>query len=134
MGHGQDFKYKDALRSLFDTCKTVTGNVYVNDRPAATPGQMEEFIVVSLPGQMSSATYGSGFGNVRTYCTLESYVRLKKSGVEDVDRQSVMVGKLLSLFPISNGSITASRPRVVLKGADGLGFSAVLIRADLRIK
>ena len=75
MGYEQDFKYKDALKSLFDAAKTVSENVFTNDRPAAVPKQMDYFIVVSLPGLLSSMTYGSGFGNIRTYCTIEVYVR-----------------------------------------------------------
>lgn len=78
MGYEQDFKYKDALKSLFDAAKTVSENVFTNDRPAAVPKQMDNFIVVSLPGLLSSMTYGSGFGNIRTYCTIEVYVRQKK--------------------------------------------------------
>ena len=71
MGYEQDFKYKDALKSLFDAAKTVSENVFTNDRPAAVPKQMDNFIVVSLPGLLSSMTYGSGFGNIRTYCTMK---------------------------------------------------------------
>ena len=33
MGYEQDFKYKDALKSLFDAAKTVSENVFTNDRP-----------------------------------------------------------------------------------------------------
>ena len=95
---------------------------------------MDNFIVVSLPGQLTSSTYGCGFGNVQTYCTVEVYVRLKKSGVEDLNVMDALVGKVLSLFPISDSVITVSNPKLTLKGNDGLGFSATLIRADLVIK
>ena len=44
MGYEQDFKYKDALKSLFDAAKTVSENVFTNDRPAAVPKQMDNFI------------------------------------------------------------------------------------------
>ena len=53
---------KDALKSLFDAAKTVSENVFTNDRPAAVPKQMDNFIVVSLPGLLSSMTYGSELG------------------------------------------------------------------------
>lgn len=134
MGYEQDFKYKDALKSLFDAAKTVSENVFTNDRPAAVPKQMDNFIVVSLPGLLSSMTYGSGFGNIRTYCTIEIYVRQKKGGSEDLGKMDSLVGKVLSLFPISDKAITAFNPKLTLKGSDGLGFSATLIRADLVIK
>lgn len=134
MGYEQDFKYKDALKSLFDAAKTVSENVFTNDRPAAVPKQMDNFIVVSLPGLLSSMTYGSGFGNIRTYCTIEVYVRQKKGGAEDLEQMDTIVGDFLSLFPISDNFISASNPKLALKGNDGLGFSATLIRADLVIK
>ena len=134
MVYEQDFKYKDALKSLFDTAKTVSENVFTNDRPAAVSKQMDNFIVVSLPGLLSSMTYGSGFGNIRTYCTIEVYVRQKKGGAEDLEQMDTIVGDFLSLFPISDNLISASNPKMTLKGNDGLGFSATLIRTDLVIK
>lgn len=134
MGYEQDFKYKDALKSLFDMAKTVSDNVFTNDRPAAVPKQMDYFIVVSLPGLLSSMTYGSGFGNIRTYCTIEVYVRQKKGGAEDLEQMDTIVGDILSLFPISDNFISVSNPKLTLKGNDGLGFSATLIRTDLVIK
>lgn len=134
MGYEQDFKYKDALKSLFDAAKTVSENVFTNDRPAAVPKQMDNFIVVSLPGLLSSMAYGSGFGNIRTYCTIEVYVRQKKGSAEDLEQMDTIVGDILSLFPISDNFISASNPKLTLKGNDGLGFSATLIRTDLVIK
>lgn len=134
MGYEQDFKYKDALRSLFDAARAVSENVFMNDRPEAVAKQMNDFIVVSLPGLLSAMTYGSGFGNIRTYCTFEVYVRRKKGGSEDLERMDTVVGEILSLFPISDDCIIASTPKLTLKGSDGLGFSATLIRADLVIK
>lgn len=134
MGYEQDFKYKDALKSLFDAARSVSENVFMNDRPEAVAKQMNDFIVVSLPGLLSAMTYGSGFGNIRTYCTFEVYVRRKKGGSEDLERMDTVVGEILSLFPISDDCIIASTPKLTLKGSDGLGFSATLIRADLVIK
>ena len=134
MGYEQDFKYKDALKSLFDAAKAVSENVFTNDRPEAVARQMNDFIVVSLPGLLSSMTYGSGFGNIRTYCTIEVYVRRKKGGAEDLEQMDAIVGDILSLFPISDNYIIASSPKLTLKGNDGLGFSATLLRADLVIK
>ena len=40
MGYEQDFKYKDALKSLFDATNTVSDSVFTNDRPAAVAKQM----------------------------------------------------------------------------------------------
>lgn len=134
MGYEQDFKYKDALESLFDAARAVSENVFTNDRPEAVAKQMNDFIVVSLPGLLSAMTYGCGFGNIRTYCTFEVYVRRKKGGSEDLERMDTIVGEILSLFPISDDCIIASTPKLTLKGSDGLGFSATLIRADLVIK
>lgn len=134
MGYEQDFKFKLALKSLYDSAKSISDKVFVANRPSAVPNQMKEFIVVALPEQIKPMVYGGGFGNVETYCTIEAYVRLKKSGAEDVDKMEAIINKITSLFPISNEVMTASRPSVMLRGSDGLGFSAALIRAAITIK
>lgn len=134
MSYEVDLKFEEALKSLYDAGKSVCENVFTGDRPAAVPKQMEEFIVVSIPGTLESTVCGGGYGNVPSYCDIEIYVRLKKTGIEDVSKMENTCRKILELFPISDNTITATRPRITLKGNDGLGFSATLIRANLLIK
>lgn len=134
MSYEVDLRFEEALRSLYDAGKSVCENVFTGDRPSAVPKQMDDFIVVSIPGTLESTVFGGGYGNVPSYCDIEVYVRLKKNGMEDVSKMGDVCRSILKMFPISDDTITASRPRMMLKGNDGLGFSAALIRADLLIK
>lgn len=116
MSYEVDLKFEEALKSLYDVGKSVCENVFTGDRPAAVPKQMEEFIVVSIPGTLESTVCGGGYGNVPSYCDIEIYVRLKKTGIEDVSKMENTCRKILELFPISDNTITATRPRITLKG------------------
>lgn len=134
MAYTDDFNVSGALRSLYDRARTVSKNVFTGERPQATPEQMNEFLVVSIPSRLESSTYGGGYGATQAYCNIEAYVKLRKGGVEDITKVSKMLDQLLSMFPIDDGLITASRPKILLRGNDGLGFSSVLVRAELVIK
>lgn len=134
MSYREDFKLKDALQSLYGLGKLVSNHVFTGSRPQATPEQMKDFVVVSIPARLESSTYGGGFGGTSGYCNIEIYVKLKKSGVEDVNKSSEMTGELLDMFPYSDEFVQIARPQIMLRGNDGLGFGATLIRAELLIK
>ena len=134
MSYREDFKVRDALQSLYGLGKLISDHVFTGNRPQATPEQMKDFVVVSIPSRMEASTYGGGYGVTSGYCNIEVYAKLKKSGLEDVNKMDEMVGEMLDIFPYKDGIIQLSRPQVMLRGNDGLGFSAVLIRAELVIK
>jgi hypothetical protein len=95
---------------------------------------MADFVVVSIPSRIAPSACGSGFGMMRGYCNIEIYVKLKKSGMEDVNKMAVMIDEVLEAMPYQDQAVQVSRPQVMLRGNDGLGFSATLIRAELLIK
>lgn len=134
MSYKEDFKIKDALQSLYGLGKLVSDYVFTGNRPQATPEQMKDFVVVSIPTRLESSTYGGGYGVTSGYCNLEIYVKLKKSGMEDVDKMASMIEDVLEMFPYSDEHVQFSRPQIMLRGNDGLGFSATLVRAELLIK
>ena len=134
MSYKEDFKVKDALQSLYGLGKLISDHVFTGNRPQATPEQMKDFVVVSIPSRLETSTYGSGYGATFGYCNIEIYIKLKKSGLEDVNKMDEMVGEMLGIFPYKDETIQLSRPQVMLRGNDGLGFSATLIRAELLIK
>lgn len=134
MAYTEDFNISGALGSLYNSAKTVSQNVFTGGRPTATPEQMTDFVVVSIPSRMESSTFGGGYGVTPSYCNIEVYVKLRKGGVENLTKLDSMLKQILDLFPINNEMILASRPTVMLRGNDGLGFSAVLVRAELIIK
>lgn len=134
MSYREDFKVKGALQSLYGLGKLISEHVFTGNRPQATPEQMTDFVVVSIPSRMESSTYGGGYGVQSSFCNIEIYTKLKKSGMEDVNKLDSMVGDVLDLMPYQDNVILLSRPQVMLRGNDGLGFSAVLVRAELLIK
>ena len=134
MSYREDFKVRDALQSLYGLGKLVSDYVFTGNRPQATPEQMKEFVVVSIPSRLESLTCGGGYGVTSGYCNIEVYVRLKKSGMEDVAKMDEMVGDLLDMLPYQDEFILLTKPKVMLRGSDGLGFGAVLIRTELVIK
>lgn len=134
MSYREDFKVKDALQSLYGLGKLISDYVFTGNRPQATPEQMTEFVVVSIPGRLESSTYGGGYGVTSGYCNIEVYVKLKKSGMEDVSKMDEMLGDLLDIMPYNDDIVQLLRPQIMLRGNDGLGFSAVLVRTELKIK
>lgn len=134
MSYREDFKVKDALQSLYGLGKLISDYVFTGNRPQATPEQMKEFVVVSIPSRLESSTYGGGYGVTSGYCNIEIYVKLKKNGMEDANKMDDMVGDMLDMIPYHDNIIQLSQPKIMLKGNDGLGFSAVLVRAELVIR
>ena len=134
MGYREDFNVTDALHSAYEIGKLLSDYVFTGDRPQAVPENMKDFVVVSIPTRMESLTYGGGYGLTSGYCNFEIYVRHKKGGVEDLKRINQLIGELLDTLPYSDANIQLARPTIVLRGSDGLGFSAVLVRAELVIK
>ena len=134
MSYQEEFKIRDVLHSLYEIGKLISDYVFTGNRPQATCEQMSDFVVVSVPSRMESSTYGGGYGLKPSYCNIEIYVKQKKSGVEDVNKMDAMVSEVLSILPYSDERVQLTRPVVALRGSDGLGFSAVLIRTELLIK
>ena len=134
MSYKEDFKVKDALQSLYGLGKLTSDYVFTGSRPQATPEQMKDFVMVSVPTRLSSSTFGGGYGVTSGYCNIEIYVKLKKSGMEDVNKMSAMIDEILEAMPYQDQAVLVTRPQVMLRGNDGLGFSATLIRAELLIK
>lgn len=134
MSYIEDFNVGKVLQSLYGLGAQICNNVYTGNRPQATPEQMKEFIVVSVPGRLESSTYGGGYGTTQTYCNVEVFVKLKKSGHEDLVKLDNLLGSLISRFPYKDDIIQLTNPKIMLRGNDGLGFSAALVRTELLVK
>ena len=134
MSYREDFKLTEALNSAYEIGKLISDHVFTGNRPQAIPEAMKDFVVVSIPSRMESSTYGGGYGMTSGYCNFEIYVRQKKGGMEDLKKLNTMLGELLDAFPYSDTRMQLARPIVALRGNDGLGFSAALVRAELVIK
>ena len=134
MSYKNDYNIGDVMQSLYGLGEQISKNVFTGNRPQATPEQMSDFVVVSIPSRLESSTYGGGYGVMPSYCNIEIYVKLRKSGQENLKKINEMLNSLLGKIPFSDEVIQLSRPIVMLRGNDGLGFSAVLVRADLILK
>ena len=104
MSYKEDFKVKDALQSLYGLGKLTSDYVFTGSRPQATPEQMKDFVVVSIPTRIEPSTCGSGYGMMKGYCNIEIYVKLKKSGMEDVNKMAAMIDEILEAMQDMLGS------------------------------
>lgn len=68
------------------------------------------------------------------YCNIEIFVKLKAKGMENQPKMSKMLDSLLEALPYNDAVVQVSKPVVALRGSDGLGFSAVLVRTEIFIK
>ena len=89
MSYIEDFNVGKVLQSIYGLGAQICNNVYTGNRPQATPEQMKEFIVVSVPGRLESSTYGGGYGATQTYCNVEVFVKLKKNGNKDAEKMGL---------------------------------------------
>lgn len=134
MSYTTDYDIKKIMQSLYGLGKQISSHVYTGNRPQAITEQVSDFVIVSISNRLSSTTYGGGYGVVPSMCNIEIFVKLKKSGAENIDKLNTMLNSLLSNFPYSDSTLQLARPTVMLRGNDGLGFSAVLVRAELLVK
>lgn len=134
MSYKKDFNISDAMKSVYGLGKLVSDNVFTGNRPQAMPEQMQDFVVVSIPNRLESSTYGGGYGVTSGYCNIEIFVKLKAKGMENQPKISKMLDNLLDALPYTDNVVQVSKPTVALRGSDGLGFSAVLVRTEIIIK
>ena len=125
---GKLFRIGETLEMLDSAVSGLGIRVFPTSRPKSVPGGMDEFAVVSLPVSVINMTHGTrdAYGLTSSTCRVEIFVRDKKL-VENVKKLDV-----IDLFPISRNGIVASRPSVVMGGADGYGFHVVVIQANIQ--
>lgn len=123
------FRRKDILKKLTEIFGDVSRNVFVTSRPSASEDTMKDFIVVSLPiGIYDRHAYQD------TYCRIEVFVRNRKNGMEATDALDTMQQAVIDKFPLSNELFSATTPRLLPGGDDGLGFHCLIIQAKMTIK
>ena len=54
MSYENDLDFEKPMKSLFDIGKKISDNVYTGNRPTATKSQMDDFVVVSIGGNLES--------------------------------------------------------------------------------
>lgn len=122
------FHTASALRALYDLAKGVCEEVYVEERPLATPEQMKEFIVIGLPvGLKNHGPYQTGIAR------FEIFVRNKAKSQPNVIRLDALLNKLVALFPMENERILMKDPYLALKGQDNVGFSIWNVQCEVLV-
>ncbi|EJW95615.1 hypothetical protein EVA_16297 [gut metagenome] len=89
---------------------------------------MGELIVVSIPGEIDEQ-----YAWQRCYLNVELMVRNKAKGLADMTKLEGMLNAVNEIFPMVTKRFSATSPRLLLKGDDGLGFTRWMIRARLVI-
>lgn len=114
---------------LEDVCANVTdvsSNVFPEHRPSTTQKQMEDMVVVSLPVSWEDQNaYQS------TTMRFELMARNRANGVSYTKRLQEMTDILMEKFPLKGIRYSVTKPRVVMKGDDGLGFTVWFVQAKL---
>lgn len=114
---------------LEDVCANVTdvsSNVFPEHRPSTTQKQMEDMVVVSLPVSWEDQNaYQS------TTMRFELMARNRANGVSYTKRLQEMTDILMEKFPLKGIRYSVTKPRVVMKGDDGLGFTVWFVQARL---
>lgn len=120
--------------------KGVCDKTYYVDRPTSVDGQVNSYLVISLPSAIVNQELDprGGYRDYTTTLLLEVYVRDKMSASNpigiDLKTTDGKVEKITSLFPMDCEHCFVTRPEVVMQDNDDSGFHVTLIRARLRTK
>lgn len=128
MSHITKYYLSEVLKAICDTLKDVSKNVYPDHRPNGKGIQSSDLIVVSIPNELKDLNVQQS-GTVR----FDLAAKNKATGVADITKLQKLLDALAAKFPITEKRFTVTRPRVTLKGDDGLGFTIWSLQADLKI-
>lgn len=128
MAHVQRYYINEILKEVCQRMGDITGTVFPDHRPSAKNEQMKEMIVVSVPQELLDENAWQ-----RGVLRIELMVKDQSNGYTDMNRLNAMLNVAIGKFPIVTDRFSATRPRLLLKGSDGLGFTVWLIQAKLII-
>lgn len=126
MAHVTRYYISDILEEVCTSVTDVSGNVYPEHRPGAVQEQMEDMVVVSLPVSWNDQNAWQS-----TTMRFELMARNRANGVAYTRRLQEMTDTLMAKFPIKGERFSVTKPRVVMKGDDGLGFTVWFVQAKL---
>ena len=124
------FQRASILRELTELVAGIgDNNVFCHDRPTAKMPGMEKFVVVRLPQGVRSASAIHS----TSYCQIVVFAKDNDGGLEDTLTLEEMSDSVCELFPIVTPLFSATEPKLLNGGNDGLGFHALIIQAKLII-
>lgn len=122
------YRRKDILKQIVDTVSGIGEKTFVTDRPTAEQKAMKDFVVVRMP-RMSD----KGDTYQESYCQINVFARDRANGIENTVRLDEMQMAVLDKFPMVTDLFSATSPRIISDGEDGIGFHYLIIQAKLTI-
>lgn len=119
-----------------DIVKAVTGigkKTYLG-RPKLTDGELTNFVVVEPFTSLLGNIAGDEDVAVSCYGTLSVYCKAKSDGTLNINSQTDLTQKIMDLFPINTSHISATKPRILMRGDDGNGYQITQVTYKLRTK
>lgn len=126
MAHVTRYYISDILEDVCANVTDVSRNVFPEHRPSTTQKQMEDMVVVSLP-----VLWDDQNAYQSTTMRFELMARNRANGVSYTKRLQEMTDILMEKFPLKGVRYSVTKPRVVMKGDDGLGFTVWFVQARL---
>ena len=115
------------LDGVIKRIKPICKNVYLK-RPSALPNQVKEMVVVSLP-----ANFDDKYVCQTSTLRIEIITKNKGGDVPNIHGCEKLSNSITSLFPIVDPRYSITKPIVVLKGSDTLGFTIWAIQAKIMV-
>ena len=128
MAHIQKYYIAEVLQKVCEAVYGISDHVFSEHRPSATGEQMNDFIVVSLPVSIEDQN-----SYQKTTLRIELAAKDKANGISDTLKLQSMLDALMAKFPIVESRFSVTSPNLVLKGADGLGFTLWNVQAKLLV-
>lgn len=126
MAHIQKYYISDILKDICNRMGDVTGAVFPDHRPSAKNEQMSELMVISIPSVLEEQNAWQ-----KGLLRIELMVHDKKGGYADISRLDEMLKAVTEKFPIVSPRFSVTKPRLIMRGSDGLGFTIWNVQAKL---
>lgn len=130
----------DILEVMYETARTVSKRVELQERPSSTDTSSTDFIVVELPSAISDMEEAQDgeYGYYVTTGQFTVFVKDKKSAKNpnaiSVKTLSRIVSELMGKFPVKDTarSVKLRRPRVLIPGqTDERGYHYSVIQCEI---
>ena len=126
MAHVTRYYISDILEEICANVTDVSENVFPEHRPSATQKQMDDMVVVSFP-----VSWNDQNAYQSTTMRFELIARNRANGMAYTKRLQEMTDTLMGKFPMTSARYSVTKPRMVMKGDDGLGFTIWFVQANL---
>lgn len=106
---------------------------FLTNRPEKTSDSMTEFAVIEFPVRTRNVAKGYRDFNMTTSGVIYLFCKAKTDNTPNIDAQSALEDKVLSLFPMTTEGIKCVDAYSRDMGADEYGFQVTSIMFDVKI-